>query len=109
MNNMTAFQRDILYVIQSKDEPNGLDIKSELEEYYEDDVNHGRLYPNLDGLADLGLIIKGTQDKRTNKYELSERGQQKLKTRLEWELYHVDEMIEQPEAITIETTHAQSD
>ncbi|ELZ20434.1 PadR family transcriptional regulator [Natrinema limicola JCM 13563] len=34
----------------------GLAIKRELEDYYGTEVNHGRLYPNLDELVDLGLV-----------------------------------------------------
>ncbi len=40
-------QRDLLYVIAGLDEPHGLAIKDELEDYYESEVNHGRLYPTL--------------------------------------------------------------
>jgi len=62
MNGLTAFQRDILYVIAGLDEPYGLAIKEELDAYYESEVNHGRLYPNLDALVKEGLINKGSID-----------------------------------------------
>jgi PadR family transcriptional regulator, regulatory protein PadR len=45
MEDLTAFQRDTLYVIAGLDDPNGLEVKDELEEYYVKEVNHGRLYP----------------------------------------------------------------
>ena len=45
----------MLYVIAGLDEPHGLAIKEELEGYYESEVNHGRLYPNLDTLVEKGL------------------------------------------------------
>ncbi|EMA56618.1 transcriptional regulator PadR family protein [Halococcus thailandensis JCM 13552] len=41
----------------SEDEPNGLELKDELEEYYEKEIHHGRLYPNLDTLVDKGLVV----------------------------------------------------
>ncbi|WP_433634416.1 helix-turn-helix transcriptional regulator, partial [Halomicrococcus sp. NG-SE-24] len=74
MHNLTGFQRDLLYVINSLDEPHGLAIKDELEDYYEKEIHHGRLYPNLDTLVDKGLVEKGEIDNRTNFYTLTQRG-----------------------------------
>lgn len=85
MNNLTAFQRDILYVIVGQGEPHGLAIKSVLEGYYDQEINHGRLYPNLDSLVDQGLLNKGVKDKRTNEYTLTESGLHKLRARQDWE------------------------
>ena len=56
MHDLTGFQRDLLYVIAGRDDPHGLAIKEELEEYYESEIHHGRLYPNLDALVDKGLV-----------------------------------------------------
>jgi len=58
VNQLTAFQRDILYVIGDLGDPHGLAIKNELEAYYKSEVNHGRLYPNLDQLVEQNLLIK---------------------------------------------------
>ncbi|MFB6164266.1 MAG: PadR family transcriptional regulator [Haloarculaceae archaeon] len=85
MYNLTAFQRDVLYVLAGLDEAYGLAIKEELEDYYEGEVNHGRLYPNLDDLVDRGYVEKGQIDRRTNSYELTEKGEQALADRREWE------------------------
>ena len=71
MYDLTGFQRDLLYVAASEDEPNGLELKDELEGYYEKKIHHGRLYPNLDTLVEKGLLEKGELDKRTNYYQLS--------------------------------------
>lgn len=90
MNDLTAFQRDILYVIDGRDDPHGLAIKSDLEEYYHTEVNHGRLYPNLDQLAELGLIKKGTYDKRTNMYNLTAEGKETIRERRNWEDERLD-------------------
>jgi DNA-binding PadR family transcriptional regulator len=57
--------------------PYGLEIKHPLEADH-GEVNHGRLYPNLDGLADDGLVEKGELDKRTNSYELTDAGRDLL-------------------------------
>jgi DNA-binding PadR family transcriptional regulator len=89
MHDLTGFQRDLLYVIAGLDEPHGLAIKEELENYYEGDVNHGRLYPNLDELVEKGLIEKGQRDRRTNYYDLTGRGDRELSARQDWESQYV--------------------
>ncbi|MDS0243101.1 MULTISPECIES: helix-turn-helix transcriptional regulator [unclassified Haloferax] len=85
MYDLTGFQRDLLWVIAEMDDPKGLDIKEELEEYYNSEINHGQHYPNLDELADKGLIKKGNRDQRTNYYRLSGRGRSELRRRHRWE------------------------
>lgn len=85
MHDLTAFQRDMLYVTAGQEKPHGLAIQDALEEYYDQEINHGRLYPNLDELTDQGLLKKGKKDKRTNLYTVTERGLEKLKTRRSWE------------------------
>ncbi len=85
MHDLTGFQRDLLVVIAGLEDPHGLAIKDELEEYYESDVNHGRLYPNLDELVEKGLVEKGEKDRRTNVYHLTQRGERELDARQDWE------------------------
>jgi PadR family transcriptional regulator PadR len=89
MHDLTGFQRDLLVVIAGLEEPHGLAIKDELEEYYESEVNHGRLYPNLDELVSKGLVEKGQKDRRTNVYHLTQRGERELDARQEWESQYV--------------------
>ncbi|MFA1612080.1 PadR family transcriptional regulator [Halobellus rubicundus] len=73
--DLTAFQRDILAAIAAHEGvPYGLAIKRRIEAWYVAEINHGRLYPNLDELVEQGLIRKSEIDKRTNGYELTERG-----------------------------------
>jgi len=96
MHDLTGFQRDLLYTIAGLDEPHGLAIKDELEEYYESEVHHGRLYPNLDTLVEKGLVEKGQIDRRTNSYTLTRRGRREIEARREWE----DEYLDDREAIT---------
>lgn len=85
MYDLTAFQRDLMYVIAGTDKPSGLTIKDELESYYEKEIHHGRLYPNLDTLVDKGLVNKGEVDKRTNYYEITQRGNREIEARDDWE------------------------
>ena len=89
MYDLTGFQRDLLYVIAGLEEPHGLAIKDELETYYESEIHHGRLYPNLDTLVDKGLVDKGQADQRTNYYTLTRRGRRELDARREWEAQYV--------------------
>lgn len=55
------------------DRPHGLAIKHDLEVVRDEEVNHGRLYPNLDDLVRNGFVSKGEQDKRTNGYGATEK------------------------------------
>jgi len=82
---LTAFQQNIL-VILTEEPMYGLAIKRNLEDYYGTEVNHGRLYPNLDDLVDLGLVEKSELDKRTNQYALTETGHDAVADRLDWVL-----------------------
>mgnify|MGYP000049372738 CR=1 FL=1 len=80
---LTAFQRNIL-VILSEEPRYGLAIKRELEAYYDSEVNHGRLYPNLDDLVEMGLVEKSELDKRTNQYALTDDGYQTILDQVGW-------------------------
>lgn len=94
MYDLTAFQRDLLVVVAGLDEPHGLAIKDELDTYYQQEINHGRLYPNLDTLVEKGLLEKGSHDKRTNAYELTTRGEREMEARNEWENQYTDQQSE---------------
>jgi len=94
MYDLTGFQRDLLYVIAGADEPHGLAITEDLEEYYEKEIHHGRLYPNLDTLVDKGLVEKGELDRRTNFYSLTRRGSREIDARREWEEAYLEEFEE---------------
>ena len=94
MHDLTAFQRDLLVAITGLEKPHGLAVKDELKEYYENEIHHGRLYPNLDTLVDEGLVEKGQIDRRTNQYELTDRGKRELDARREWENQYVSEVLD---------------
>lgn len=84
MFELTGFQRDLLTVIAGLEKPSGQTVKEEIEREI-DEVNHGRLYPNLDALVESGLVEKGQLDRRTNYYALSESGREALRNRRRWE------------------------
>jgi DNA-binding PadR family transcriptional regulator len=90
MYDLTGFERDLLYTIVGQDDPHGLAIKEELEDYYESEIHHGRLYPNLDQLVDKGLVEKGELDRRTNYYTVTRRGRREIDARREWEQQYLD-------------------
>lgn len=83
--DLTAFQRDILIVLAEGDQKIGLEIKDDLEAYYDESINHGRLYPNLDTLVEQGLASKEPVDDRSNQYLLTDHGKGLLRDRFNWE------------------------
>ncbi|ELY85049.1 helix-turn-helix transcriptional regulator [Natrinema gari] len=93
MYDLTGFQRDLLYTIAGQDDPHGLAIKEELEDYYEKEIHHGRLSPNLDEVVDKGLVEKGAADRRTNFYTLTARGRREIEARREGEDQYVGELL----------------
>lgn len=100
MHDLTGFQRDLLRVIATNDGESGLTIKDHIEDYYGSQINHGRLYPNLDELVTMGLVEKGEIDKRTNAYSLTPRGARELRERDRWNAEHT------PDDTTEETAAA---
>jgi DNA-binding PadR family transcriptional regulator len=84
MYELTGFQRDLLYVIEGLDRPSGQDIKDELEDYT-GAFYHGRLYSNLDTVVEEGYVNKERKGPRTNYYEISEKGNNALEERRQWE------------------------
>ncbi|MFC4987075.1 PadR family transcriptional regulator [Saliphagus infecundisoli] len=90
MNDLTGFQRDLLYVISGFDRPSGQAIKEELQTDYESEINHGRLYPNLDTVVNKDLVEKGELDRRTNYYAITEAGEDQLHERRDWEDQYVE-------------------
>jgi DNA-binding PadR family transcriptional regulator len=85
--DLSAFQRDVLLAVATLEadgeRPYGLGVKNRIERRHDIDVNHGRLYPNLDDLVEQGLLERGQIDKRTNRYELTDRGRALLEQRYE--------------------------
>lgn len=85
MADLTGFQRDMLYVIYGLDEPIGLEISDSLTEYYDEEINNGRLYPNLNDLVELGALNKEERDRRSFYYTVSDEGVEMLSNRRTWE------------------------
>lgn len=90
VEDLTSLQRDTLIVIRGRTDASGVEIIDELEDYYDEELFGGRLYPSLDDLVDKGLVAKTTQDGRTNAYSLTDEGQRLLEHRIEWQARHLD-------------------
>ncbi|MEZ3165013.1 PadR family transcriptional regulator [Halorubrum sp. RMP-47] len=90
MYDLTGFQRDLLYVVAGLDDPHGLAIEGEPEDYYKKEIHHGRLYPDLNILVERGLIQKSQQDQRTKEYSTTRRGIREIEARTEWEAEYID-------------------
>ncbi|SFL67151.1 DNA-binding transcriptional regulator, PadR family [Halogranum rubrum] len=84
MFGLTGFQRDLLVIASGLEKPSGQDIKDHIEAAMGTSVKHGRLYPNLDTLVEHGLLEKGQHDRRTNYYQITEKGKLTIQERLEW-------------------------
>ena len=82
-HDLTAFQQNLLAVL-SEEPMYGLAIKRQLDSYYDSEINHGRLYPNLDRLVELGFVEKSELDKRTNQYALTDAGHEVIIDTLGW-------------------------
>ncbi|WP_336037035.1 PadR family transcriptional regulator [Halobacterium yunchengense] len=80
----TGFQRDLLCVLSGLDEPKGMAVQEELEDYYGSEVLHARVYQNLDSLVDAGLVEKGERDSRTNFYRITDDGREAIRNVIEW-------------------------
>lgn len=91
---LSGFRRDCLVVLSGMKTPKGLEIKKELEKYYDGDINHGRLYPNLDKLVEKNLVEKVEVNARSNGYNLTEHGKILIHQRKNWEVTQVGESIE---------------
>lgn len=84
MHDLTAFQRDLLAATEKSDEQHGLGIKGYLDQYYEGEIHHGRFYPNMNRLVEMGMVEKGTIDERTNEYTLTPRAKREMAAHVRW-------------------------
>ena len=91
MFDLTGFQRDLLYVLAKLNRPSGQTVMDRISEERDEDVNHGRLYPNLDVLVERGFVQKGQHDRRTNFYELTDEGMTVIEERRQWENQYLGE------------------
>jgi hypothetical protein len=82
--DLPAFARELLWALHRRGPSNGVTLKIEIEAYYGDSQNPGRVYSNLNRLVEKGLVEKAARDKRTNEYALTSHGKTTLKARRAW-------------------------
>ena len=80
--DLTQFQLDVLAVL-AEDARKGTAVLGRLGVRY-GSINHGRLYPNLDTLVEMGLADKREVDGRTNEYSITDEGRYVLRERVQW-------------------------
>jgi len=83
--DLTAFQRDLLWALSHENARKGTALKADLADYYGDEINHSRLYQNLDRLVERDLVAKRARDRRTNEYRLTEAARRALEARRAWQ------------------------
>ena len=84
----TAFQRDLLWALSHDNTHNERSLKTELDDYYGEDLDHGRLAQTLDALVEDDFVAKRTHHKRTTEYRLTEHGRRALSARQAWQAGH---------------------
>lgn len=91
---LTGFRRDILRSVLRIDDTDqdtyGLAIKRDLESRYGEEINHGRLYPNLNTLVEDDFLEKTRLDNRTNEYALTPSARDLLDAALTEDAHLVD-------------------
>lgn len=90
MHDLTAFQRDILVVVFKHKSSPGPVIRDEIENFYEAELNPGRLYPSLNELVNKGLILKRDTDARENIYTVTSRGEREIEDYIKWVKKHTE-------------------
>jgi len=83
--NLNAYQRDTLFVLENEAPCNGLDLHDCLTEYYGEESSVPRVYNNLNKLIGHSMVFKREEDGRTNRYDLTSRGEDVLEARRNWE------------------------
>lgn len=87
MKDLVSFQRDLLIVINGSDSKYPLNIKEQLDEYYEKEVPHGRLFTNLDTLVEKGYVTKEEADdapKNPAPVHITKLGKEAISNHLNW-------------------------
>jgi len=85
LHELSAFQRDMLRLVEMYDRPYGVTLKGAIEAAWDvTNVTPSRVYENLDILVDKGLVEKGRKDDRTNYYQITAHGRIKLAAHRGW-------------------------
>lgn len=95
MQELTGFQRDILFVLNSLGTSHGARLKRELERARYSSILSGRLYHNLDVLVEQSFVQKRDGAGRENEYQLTTDGCKSVQEHSEWQQRYVDEAVQE--------------
>ena len=84
-DQLSDFQYTILCTLAERP-MYGLELKEVMQATYGTEINHGRLYPNLNELAERGYLDKSKLDNRSNEYAITEQGLFMVLERIQWEI-----------------------
>jgi DNA-binding PadR family transcriptional regulator len=78
---LSDFRRDILLTLARSQPTNGSGLLADLSTLRDEQVNGGRLYPNLNALVDAGLVEKreNYHDDRSHEFRLDDQGRRALR------------------------------
>lgn len=93
MQELTGFQRDILFVLGGLGTTHGAQLKRELEGTRYSSILPGRLYHNLDVLVERSFVQKRNGTGRANEYQLTSEGRASIREHTAWQRQYVDEGV----------------
>jgi DNA-binding PadR family transcriptional regulator len=73
-HEITTFQYDLLRAVATLGTPSGQRVRRYIEEDYETDVPHSRVYQDLTDLSEAGFLGKGWKNGRESEYDLTDAG-----------------------------------
>lgn len=82
MNDLSAFQRDILFLVAGLDNPTSHELKNHMEKYRESGVTIERIEPNVRSLKNKNLI---SEHSNTEGYTITNSGIHNIWSRREFE------------------------
>lgn len=81
---MTAFRRDVLWVLSHAGPLKQSSVERSLESYYGEPVESDRVAASLADLAELGLVDVDAREERAGEYRLTTPGRRALSGRRVW-------------------------
>lgn len=89
IHDLSARQRDLLFVVAGIGPASGQEIRRELQTSQDFELLPGALYTNLDELVEAGLVEKGRRNGRSNRYLLTDAGRERIAALRSWQRSYV--------------------
>jgi DNA-binding PadR family transcriptional regulator len=84
VEQLTRIQRDTLIITAGIGPTKGVTISDELNGYYYSSVTTQQVYHALDGLIEMGFILKAP-DGKSNYYQITDDGEQAISQHRAWQ------------------------